>query len=119
VKRLQRQAARALAAYFRGAAAGLQALPVDFSGYSPFERRVLQRLRRVGPGACLTYGDLARRAGRSPRAARAVGGVMRKNRLPIIVPCHRVLAAGGKLGGYSPGKAWKRRLLSLEGAAVL
>jgi methylated-DNA-[protein]-cysteine S-methyltransferase len=81
-----------------------------------FERRVRGACRRLEWGTTATYGDLAKRAKVNPRAARAVGSVMRRNRWPIIVPCHRVLGAGG-LGGYSAasGLDLKRRLLALEG----
>jgi len=67
----------------------------------------------------LTYGQLATRAG-SPRSARAVGNVMASNRVPLIIPCHRVVAAGGALGGFSAphGTRLKRRLLKLEGATI-
>ncbi len=92
-------------------------LDVELSevGLTPFGRRVVHHCRRIGFGDTLTYGQLAAKAG-SPRAARAVGNVMAHNRFPIIVPCHRVLGAGG-LGGYSApdGLKMKKRLLQLEG----
>jgi len=97
-------------------------VPLDLSGLSPFHRRVLQATRRIPYGRTATYGDLARRVGR-PRAARAVGQAMARNPVPLVVPCHRVVAAGGGLGGFggglggfSGGLALKRRLLALEGA---
>ncbi|MEK7468545.1 MAG: MGMT family protein [Planctomycetota bacterium] len=73
-------------------------------------------LRETCPGETLSYADLAARAGR-PGAARAVGNALRKNPVPVLVPCHRVLATGGKIGGFSApgGTDTKRRLLSLEG----
>jgi methylated-DNA-[protein]-cysteine S-methyltransferase len=83
---------------------------------APFRRRVLGELAKVRFGHTLSYGELARRAG-SPGAARAVGGVMAKNPLPLVVPCHRVLATGGKIGGFTGGLALKRALLALETAA--
>jgi methylated-DNA-[protein]-cysteine S-methyltransferase len=78
-----------------------------------FRRRILGELAKVRFGHTLSYGELARRAG-SPGAARAVGGVMAKNPIPLVVPCHRVLAAGGKIGGFTGGLGLKRALLDLE-----
>jgi methylated-DNA-[protein]-cysteine S-methyltransferase len=94
-------------------------LAVDLSGRPPFARRVLAELRRVGPGCTVTYAELAARCG-SPGAARAVGAAMAGNPLPLIVPCHRVLAAGGRIGGFSAagGPDLKRRMLGHERAAA-
>lgn len=91
----------------------LRAMKIDYTGYTPFERRVLKALSRTKLGETLSYAELARRAG-FPGASRAVGAVMKKNRLPLILPCHRVLAANGGLGGYSQGLHLKRKLLDLE-----
>lgn len=93
-------------------------VPLDLSGLSPFHRRVLRAARRIPFGCTATYRDLARRAG-SPLAARAVGRAMARNPVPLVIPCHRVVAAGGGLGGYGGGLALKRRLLVLEGARSL
>ncbi len=92
-------------------------LPLDLVG-TDFERSVWRELRRIGYGETTTYGEVARRLG-SPGASRAVGGANGSNPVPIVVPCHRVLAAGGALGGFSAGLAWKRRLLALEGTLLL
>lgn len=91
---------------------------VDHHGAPPFHRRVYEALRRVGPGATVTYRELAALA-ESPGATRAVGQAMAKNPTPILVPCHRVLAAQGKPGGFTAygGVDTKRRLLEIEGAA--
>ena len=80
-----------------------------------FQRRVIACCRAIPLGSTVTYASLAKRAGH-PRAARAVGNVMRQNRFPLIVPCHRVVGAAGSLGGYSApeGLDMKRRLLALE-----
>jgi methylated-DNA-[protein]-cysteine S-methyltransferase len=88
---------------------------VDHFGRTPFATRVLEACRLIPPGRTLCYGDLASRV-RSPRAARAVGQVMATNRVPIVVPCHRVVAACGRLGGFSApgGLATKERLLRQE-----
>src|SRR5215467_5484700 len=83
---------------------------------SPFAERVLTVLKRIPPGRVATYGDVARLAGR-PRAARAVGNVM-KNCGRRDVPCHRVIAAGGRLGGYGGSEVLKRALLAAEGIVV-
>jgi O-6-methylguanine DNA methyltransferase len=83
----------------------------------PFSRRVLSLVRRIPPGRVATYGDIARLAGR-PRAARAVGNVMRGCNRPDV-PCHRVIAAGGRLGGYGGSEMLKRSLLLAEGISVV
>jgi O-6-methylguanine DNA methyltransferase len=83
----------------------------------PFSRRVLFLVRRIPPGRVATYGDIARLAGR-PRAARAVGNVMRGCDRPDV-PCHRVIAAGGRLGGYGGSEMLKRSLLLAEGISVV
>jgi O-6-methylguanine DNA methyltransferase len=83
----------------------------------PFSRRVLSVVRRIPPGRVATYGDIAARAGR-PRAARAVGNIMRGCDRPDV-PCHRVIAAGGKLGGYGGHEGLKRSLLIAEGVLVV
>lgn len=92
---------------------------VDLRSFTPFARRVLGCCRRIGYGERTTYAELARQAG-SPRAARAVGNVMASNPYPLVIPCHRVVAAGGRLGGYSSplGLSLKERLLKMESSAV-
>ncbi len=89
---------------------------VDRPDLTPFGRKVMDQLRKVRYGETVSYGELAERAG-SPRAARAVGRVMATNRIPLILPCHRVVGAGGRLGGFSApqGIELKRQLLVLEG----
>ncbi len=81
-----------------------------------FSRRVLTIVRRIPPGRVATYGEVAAAAGK-PRAARAVGNIMRECQLPDV-PCHRVIAAGGQLGGYGGNLALKRALLVAEGLTV-
>ena len=83
---------------------------------SPFVQRVLIVVRRIPVGRVATYGDVAALAGQ-PRAARAVGNIMRDCRRPDV-PCHRVIAAGGRLGGYGGSEALKRSLLAAEGVIV-
>lgn len=86
---------------------------------TPFQRRVVELCRRIPYGSSLTYGQLAERAGH-PGAARAVGNCMRINPTPLIVPCHRVVGAGGAMRGYSAGEGvrMKLRLLEMEAASV-
>lgn len=95
----------------------LRSIKVDLDSAPPFERRVYDLLRQVGPGETITYGELAARAG-SPGAARAVGAAMARNPVPVIIPCHRVLAGGGRSGGFSApgGVSAKFRLLQIEQA---
>jgi methylated-DNA-[protein]-cysteine S-methyltransferase len=92
-------------------------LPLDRRLSKGFRARVLAELERVPFGVVVTYGELAARVG-NPRAFRAVGTAMATNPLPIVVPCHRVLRSGGKLGGYGGGLDAKRWLLRHEGAPV-
>ena len=107
----------ALAAYFRGDCALLDAVEADSSEWTPFFTAVYRICRASPAGETLTYGQLAARAG-SPRAARAVGQAMATNRLILVIPCHRVVASGGRLGGYGGpgGLDTKRWLLDHERA---
>ena len=81
---------------------------------SPFQKNVLKRVARIPYGRTMTYGEVARAVG-SPRAFRAVGTANAQNNLPLVIPCHRVMASSG-LGGYGAGIEMKKRLLRLEGA---
>lgn len=90
---------------------------VDLRGVAPFTARVLEELARVPYGRTSTYGELAAKAGR-PRAARAVGTVMNRNPIPIVLPCHRIVGASGSLVGYAGGLDKKELLLRLEGAIL-
>ena len=92
-------------------------LPLDLSLTADFSRRVLQELRAVPYGHVTTYGELAARAER-PKAARAVGTVMNRNPIPIVLPCHRVVGKSGSLVGYGGGLERKEALLRLEGARL-
>src|SRR6266540_1446714 len=105
---------RQLAEYFDRARTEFE-LDVDLRLAADFSRRVLEELALVPYGEVTTYGELARRAER-PRAARAVGTVMNRNPIPIVLPCHRVVGASGSLVGYGGGLARKEALLKLEGA---
>jgi methylated-DNA-[protein]-cysteine S-methyltransferase len=106
-----------IAALLRGEPSALQAVALDMEGVPPFHRRVYEIARTIPPGATLSYGDVAARLD-APGAARAVGQALGRNPFALVVPCHRVLAARGKAGGFSArgGVATKLRLLALEGA---
>jgi methylated-DNA-[protein]-cysteine S-methyltransferase len=92
-------------------------LTLDLRGTNAFAARVLDELARVPYGRTATYGELAARAGR-PSAARAVGTVMNRNPIPIVLPCHRIVGANGSLVGYGGGLDRKEQLLRLEGAIL-
>ena len=106
---------RELSEYFEGARTAFD-VPVDVR-FDAFRLRVMDELARVPYGEVTTYGALATRAGR-PRAARAVGTVMNRNPVPIVLPCHRVVGSTGALVGYGGGLDRKRQLLQLEGAIL-
>ena len=107
------QAASELEQYFSGSRREFET-PLDLSSLSPFMARVLGALRAVPFGETVSYGELALASG-SPLAARAVGQAMGRNSLPVLIGCHRVLAAGNRLGGYGGGLERKLYLLELEG----
>ena len=106
------QVAQALDDYFAGHPADFAALPLDLRG-APFHLRVWQELRKIPPGETVSYQELARRLG-NPKGSRAVGQACGANPIPLIVPCHRVIAANGSLGGFSSGLERKRWLLEHE-----
>jgi len=107
-----------IVALLRGEPIDLCGIALDMHGVPAFDRRVYEVARTIPPGATLSYGEIASRLGEPPEAARDVGQALARNPFAIIVPCHRVVAAGGKLGGFSArgGVSTKRRLLRIEGA---
>jgi methylated-DNA-[protein]-cysteine S-methyltransferase len=107
---------RELDEYFEGRRHAFD-LAVDLRGVTPFSERVLRELARIPFGQTATYAELAARAG-NPRAARAVGMTMNRNRIPIVLPCHRVIGADGSLVGYAGGLERKVALLTLEGVLL-
>src|SRR5882762_4325444 len=107
---------RELDEYFEGSRREFD-LPLDLR-VAPFHADVLAELARVPYGRTETYGSLAAKVGR-PRAARAVGTVMNRNPIPIVLPCHRIVGANGSLTGYAGGLHVKRALLELEGAMLM
>lgn len=107
-------AVQQLTAYFAGQRTTFD-LPLALRG-TAFQMRVWDQLKAIPHGETISYGELARRVG-SPAAARAVGAANGRNPLPIVIPCHRVIGANGKLVGYGGGLAIKEALLKIEGAA--
>jgi methylated-DNA-[protein]-cysteine S-methyltransferase len=106
-------------ALFEGRADDLRDIPLDFDGIGPLERRVYAAARGIDPGRTTTYGELAAELG-DPALARAVGQALARNPFAPVVPCHRVLAAGGRAGGFSApgGLATKLQLLQIERARL-
>jgi methylated-DNA-[protein]-cysteine S-methyltransferase len=110
------QVRRELDEYFEGRRREFD-LDTDLSPVPAFHREVLRELAQVPFGQVTTYGALAAKVGR-PRAARAIGGAMNRNPIPIVLPCHRVIGANGSLVGYGGGLERKEHLLRLEGALL-
>ncbi len=113
IRRWHRTTEAALKAGLAGRAAKTLP-PLDWSGKTEFQKSVCRALRKIRRGQTKSYGEIACAIGR-PKAVRAVGGACGANPIPVLVPCHRVLAAYGKLGGFSGGLDWKRKLLAREG----
>lgn len=112
-----RTAMTRISALLRGERDDLRDVQIDLTGVPEFHLRVYRVAREIDPGRWLTYGQVASQLG-EPGAAQAVGQALGRNPVPLIVPCHRVVAAGGKLGGFSAngGATTKRALLTIEGA---
>src|SRR5439155_14045916 len=109
-----------IVASLRGQADDLVDIPLDLDGIAPFHRKVYDVVRTIPPGETMSYGEVAAAVG-SPGAARAVGQALGRNPFAIVVPCHRVLAAGGKTGGFSAngGVCTKLRMLAIEGVRTV
>ena len=103
--------------YFAGEAIEFSGVEVDLGGQDPLFARIYALVRAFGWGETTTYGAVAKALGEGPEVAREVGQAMARNPIPLIIPCHRVLAAGGKIGGFSApgGSDAKARMLALEG----
>jgi methylated-DNA-[protein]-cysteine S-methyltransferase len=114
-----REAIARITALLEGGRDDLADVPLDLDGVPDFHRRVYEAARRIVPGRTLTYGEMAQQLG-EPGAARAIGQALGRNPWPIVVPCHRVLAAGGRAGGFSApgGLRTKLRLLEIEQARL-
>lgn len=110
---------RKVQAYAAGRPQRFDDVEVDLGGLSPFQRRVVAQCRRIPYGSTTSYGALAAKAG-SPRAARAVGSCMAANRVPLVIPCHRVIQSSGRTGEYSApgGPDTKKRLLAMESSTA-
>lgn len=110
------RAAQMLQRYFEGERIDFSDIPVLLGGMTPFRQKVLNMIRSLKFGEICSYGQLAVECG-SPHASRAVGGALASNPIPVIIPCHRVVASDGRLTGYSApgGEVTKRALLKLEG----
>ena len=109
-----------IVALLRGDASDLSFITLDMDGVPAFHRRVYEVARTIPPGTTISYGEIASRLG-EPHASRAVGQALGRNPFPIIVPCHRVLASGGRTGGFSApgGRSTKLRLLAIEGVRLM
>jgi methylated-DNA-[protein]-cysteine S-methyltransferase len=107
--------------YFAGEEIDFSGLTLDLGEQDEFFKQIYAKARQVGWGRTTTYGTLAKELGAGPEGARDVGQAMAKNPVPLIIPCHRVLAAGGKLGGFSApgGSVAKARMLELEGVSLV
>jgi methylated-DNA-[protein]-cysteine S-methyltransferase len=114
------EAVAAVKRYFEGEETDFSGFRLDLSDQDAFFKQIYAAARQVGWGHTTTYGTLAKELGAGPEAARDVGQAMAKNPVALIIPCHRVLAAGGKVGGFSApgGSAAKIRMLELEGVHV-
>jgi methylated-DNA-[protein]-cysteine S-methyltransferase len=106
--------------YFAGEETDFSRVRLDLGDKEPLFKQIFEAARRIGWGRTTTYGALAKDIGAGPEVARDVGTAMAQNPVPLIIPCHRVLAAGGKVGGFSApgGAATKIRLLKLEGVCL-
>lgn len=116
-KRWHATAAKALEKMLHGQAPG-NLLPLDLSSGTEFQISVWRQLLQIPLGQARSYIELAGRLGK-PGASRAVGSACGANPIPVIVPCHRVLAAHGRIGGFSGGPGWKQRLLKIEGTPFI
>lgn len=115
-----REAIAAVTRYFAGEETDFSGFTLDLEEQLPFFRQIYTAARQVGWGHTTTYGTLAKELGAGPEAARDVGQAMAQNPVALFIPCHRVLAAGGKIGGFSApgGSAAKIRMLELEGVRL-
>ena len=116
IRRWHRATAAALKNVVAGRSPG-KLPPLDLSSGTEFQRKVWKALQKIARGRTKSYGEIARAIG-NPKAVRAVGGACGANPIPVLVPCHRVLAANGKIGGFSGGLNRKRELLAREGIKI-
>ena len=109
----QRKIEKSIQNYFSKRSDEFSKLPLDLSGYTEMEKKVLKAMRKVPFGSTVSYKELASMSGNS-RMSRFVGNVCKKNRFPLLIPCHRVIKSDGTLGGYSGGINIKKKLLKFE-----
>ncbi len=117
---LVQEVVAAVERYFRGEKIDFSGVQLDLGEQQEFFKQIYAAARRIAWGQTTTYGALAKELGAGPEAARDVGQAMARNPVPLIIPCHRVLAAGGKVGGFSApgGSAAKLRMLHIEGIHI-
>jgi methylated-DNA-[protein]-cysteine S-methyltransferase len=115
-KNLKKRFVSEIKQYFKGGKP-VSNLPLDLGLCTPFQKKVYRAAQKIGYGEVRTYGWVAKKIG-NPKASRAVGQALNKNPVPIIIPCHRVVAKDGDLRGFASGLGWKKRLLKLEGVTV-
>lgn len=108
---------RLLIDYFNRIPTDFTGVPIDLTRYSDFAQSVFSELSNISYGSVISYSELAQRCGK-PGAARAVGNALGRNRTPIVLPCHRVVTADRKIGGFTAGIEWKHRLLEIEGISL-
>lgn len=113
---LLKELSRELTLYFTGTPVDFS-IPIDWRGYTVFQRKVLQATNAILYGKISTYGAIAEEVG-SPKAMRAVGGALNANRTPVVVPCHRIIGANGTLTGFGGGIPLKKALLELESIKI-
>src|SRR5262245_37932830 len=116
IREWEEQTAAALRAALAGRPVSMLP-PLDWRGATPFQQSIWRALLRIPTGHTSTYAEVAAAAGR-PRAVRAAGGACGANPIPVLVPCHRVVASGGGIGGFSGPLEWKQRLLAREGVVL-
>jgi O-6-methylguanine DNA methyltransferase len=112
IQRWHKSTSRALQNVLAGKNTG-ELPPLDLSRGTEFQQKIWSALREIKAGNVVTYAELAGKLGK-PKGARAAGGACGANPIPVLIPCHRVLAASGKIGGFSGGLDWKKRLLTIE-----
>ena len=105
-----------IAGYFNGKQVDFEH-SIDLTEFTPFQSAVFAITRNIPYGETKSYRWVAKKVG-NPKGCRAVGQALKTNSIPILIPCHRVIEESGKIGGFSPGKGWKEKLLQLEGALL-
>ena len=118
IKRVASLLERELAHYVKTGSVNIKKIPTDFTLLTPMQKKMCTVISKIPPGETRTYEWLAAKCG-IPKGARAIGGVLGSNPMPVFFPCHRIVRKDGSLGGFSSGINWKRRLLEHEKAQQL